>query len=282
MDSSFVWILMFAGAAVALLGLFLVTSERELKSKRREIEELLTKLEQSGGQRHGGQALGLQANPIMEASEPGAQNREQQSDVQAKLEAEVLALKRTVDAGQTRIRELEAAGQQQPDHQATEIEHQREQQRLNERIAELEARRLADQEKLSELQSVGARLAEAERIQASLQNELRLREADIPAWQARLAAAEQQAQRVAALERPCHELLAQQAALAEAQRRLREELAGFARLIENAGQTPESLGATSSSNLTNPDGNGVQKAEARAVPDTDPDDIAPPKQTKTT
>ena len=281
MDSSFVWILMFAGAAVALLGLFLVASERELKSKRREIEELLAKLEQGGGERPGGQALGLEPNRVVEASEPGAQNREQQSDVQAKLAAEVLALKRTVDAGQARIRELEAA-QQQPDHQATEIEHQREQKRLNERIAELEARRLADQENLSELQSVRARLAEAERIQASLQNELRLREADIPAWQARLAAAEQQAQQVAALERPCHELLAQQAALAEAQRRLREEIARFARLIENAGQTAESFGSTSSPSSTSFDGNGAQEADARAVPDTNPDDTAPPKQTKTT
>ena len=42
MDSTFVWILVFAGAAVALLGLFLLASERELKAKRREIEKLVT------------------------------------------------------------------------------------------------------------------------------------------------------------------------------------------------------------------------------------------------
>jgi chromosome segregation ATPase len=47
MDSTFVWIVMFAGAAVALLGVFLVASERELKAKRREIESLLAKLENS-------------------------------------------------------------------------------------------------------------------------------------------------------------------------------------------------------------------------------------------
>jgi predicted nucleic acid-binding Zn-ribbon protein len=45
MESTFVWIVMFAGAAVALLGVFLVASERELKIKRREIEALLAKLE---------------------------------------------------------------------------------------------------------------------------------------------------------------------------------------------------------------------------------------------
>jgi hypothetical protein len=279
MDSSFVWILMFAGAAVALLGLFLVASERELKSKRREIEELHTKLERSDGERHGGQTL-EQANRVLDQNDPGSRDREEQADARAKLETEILALRRTLDAGQARIRELEAA-QAQPDHQATDIEHQREQQRLNERLAELEAGRLADQEKLAELQSVRARLAEAESIQLSLKDELRLREADIPVWQARLAAAEQQAQRVAALERPCHELLAQQAALAEAQRRLREELAGFARLIENAGQTPESFGVASSPNLTSPDGNGAQETQDRAASDADRDDTASP-ETKTT
>ena len=47
MQSLFVWIVMFAGAVVALLGLFLVASERELKNKRREIENLLAKLEEA-------------------------------------------------------------------------------------------------------------------------------------------------------------------------------------------------------------------------------------------
>jgi hypothetical protein len=270
MDSSFVWILMSAGAAVALLGLFLVASERELKSKRRQIEELLTKLESGGGERAASQALPPQGNRVLD--ETTVPDRQQPSDAEAKLEAEVLALRRTVDAGEARIRELEAAQRQLPDAQVIEVEHQRERQRLNERIAELEARGAADLEQLSELRDLRARLAEAESTQASLKDELRLREADIPAWQARLAAAEQQAQRVAALQRPCHELLAQQAALAEAQRRLREELAGFARLIETAGQTVESFGSTSPSSSTSSDGNGAPKAQAGALPDTDPDD----------
>ena len=44
MDSMFVWIVMFAGAAIALLAVFLVASEKELKKKRLEIDQLLTKL----------------------------------------------------------------------------------------------------------------------------------------------------------------------------------------------------------------------------------------------
>ena len=45
MESLFVWIVMAAGVAIALLGAVLFTSERELKTRRREVEELLTKLE---------------------------------------------------------------------------------------------------------------------------------------------------------------------------------------------------------------------------------------------
>ena len=42
MDTMFIWII--AGAAIGLLGIFLVASERELKRKRQELEELKNKL----------------------------------------------------------------------------------------------------------------------------------------------------------------------------------------------------------------------------------------------
>jgi hypothetical protein len=42
MDTIFIWLI--AGAAIGLLGIFLVASERELKSKRHELEELKNKL----------------------------------------------------------------------------------------------------------------------------------------------------------------------------------------------------------------------------------------------
>jgi DNA repair exonuclease SbcCD ATPase subunit len=45
MESMFVWTLIFAGATIGLLGIFLIASERELKAKRREIEELIGKVE---------------------------------------------------------------------------------------------------------------------------------------------------------------------------------------------------------------------------------------------
>jgi len=42
MDTIFFW--MIGGATIALLGVFLVASERELKTKRRELEELKNKI----------------------------------------------------------------------------------------------------------------------------------------------------------------------------------------------------------------------------------------------
>ncbi len=45
MESMFLWIVLFSGAAVLLLSLFLVASEKELKKKRGEINDLLTRME---------------------------------------------------------------------------------------------------------------------------------------------------------------------------------------------------------------------------------------------
>ncbi|MSP37342.1 MAG: hypothetical protein EXR70_02460 [Deltaproteobacteria bacterium] len=45
MESLFIWIVMIAGAAIAMLGVFLVASEKELKKKRQELDTVLAKLE---------------------------------------------------------------------------------------------------------------------------------------------------------------------------------------------------------------------------------------------
>lgn len=71
MESMFLWIVLFSGATVLLLGLFLVASEKELKKKRGEINDLLTRLEdapmasapassEAGG--NGAEVTGLRAN----------------------------------------------------------------------------------------------------------------------------------------------------------------------------------------------------------------------------
>jgi len=233
MDSSFVWILMFAGAAVALLGLFLVASERELKTKRREIEALLLKLENTGIDSPAGRPADLQAaHRAAEFSAPSDSDQGQMQDGDAGLQAEIATLRRTLDTRQARVQELEAAQRKLPDIEMIEAEHQRDRQSLHERIADLEARLLAHQETVSDSQTMRERLAEAETVQASLQEQIRRHDAEIPLWQTRIAAAEEHGQRLAALQRPFNELLSKQTALVEEQRRFQEKLAGLVQLVE--------------------------------------------------
>ncbi|MGH7886630.1 MAG: hypothetical protein ACREPG_02110 [Candidatus Binatia bacterium] len=67
MDSMLIWIVMFAGAAIALLAVFLVASEKELKKKRLEIDQLLTNL---------GDSAATVGAPDSSAMTPAANSRE--------------------------------------------------------------------------------------------------------------------------------------------------------------------------------------------------------------
>ncbi|MGH7828157.1 MAG: hypothetical protein ACREQ7_23630 [Candidatus Binatia bacterium] len=101
METTLVWISIFAGAAIGLLGLFLVASEKELKRKRREVEALSAKLndlpEANGDFTSADQenvATGLSA-------ELTARNKE--------LSKQVTELTIQLQGSQNRIRELEEA-----------------------------------------------------------------------------------------------------------------------------------------------------------------------------
>ena len=292
MESTFVWILMFAGAAVALLGLFLVASERELKNKRREIDGLLARLEASP---QNAAAAAGQSEPDVAAADLRAQNLELESKLSTlssqltqsrqtidalqaerrdtfgeqdenrrlssaneqlarelgelrsrlaagdngqhdsgaavnRMEAEIAELRRTLETSHAKIQELEAAQQNLPDLKSIEAERNN----YREQIAELQKRLATEQQHLSEMQSLRDRLAEAERAQASLRAEISRHEDDIPRWQARIAAAEESRERLAALLGPCNELLSRHAELADRQRRLQEELTAFAQQISGS------------------------------------------------
>ena len=274
MDSSFVWIVMLGGAAVAWLGVLLITSERELKVRRREIEALLTKLENSPQVSTSPQSMASEAEQT-EIADLRAQSRNLQDqlttlrkeldqsrntiadlqvsqqhsassqtgdhlsavsnqDGNAHMQAEIDNLRAMLSESHAKIRELDSARQNLPDVNAITAAYDQERNILQQRMAELENRHSMDQEKLAELQTTRARLAEAETIQNSLREEIRRHEAEIPRWQARLGAADENRQRLAALQLPCNDLLSKQAALADRQRQLQEELVAFARQIAAA------------------------------------------------
>lgn len=297
MNTTFVWILMSAGVLVAILGAILVTSERELKVKRRQIEELLTKLENSAQGTAGPASVEPQPDQSAQLAQLQAQNRELQNQVQglsgklalsqrsideleaarqgeaaqpaeaerlrlandqlqaqlnelrgrlaasqgaqshesseshARVQAEVVELRQELVARQARIRELETAQQNVPNVAAIEASHRQERQELLERIAELERRLLAEQNALAETQALRQRLAEAEESQKTLREEMHRHEEEIPRWQARIAEGEEHRRRLAALQAPYDALLSKQAALADRQRQLQEDLSAFAKLM---------------------------------------------------
>ena len=67
MESMLVWIVVFAGAAIALLAVFLVASEKELKKKRLEIDEMLVKLGEMPAQN--GMTMSASTTPEFDSEE---------------------------------------------------------------------------------------------------------------------------------------------------------------------------------------------------------------------
>jgi hypothetical protein len=96
MDNLFVWIVMFAGAAIALLGIFLVASEKELKVKRREIDELLTRLEDGPQQNSISQLVTPQPDNFAELTELRSRNQDLQNQLSA-LSGKLELSRRTIE-----------------------------------------------------------------------------------------------------------------------------------------------------------------------------------------
>lgn len=120
MENIFVLTVLVALAAVALLGIFLAASEKELKVKRREVEELLARLEAISPQ-SGAAAAQPPADHSAELAELRARNQELQNQVSTlaeKLELsrrsmdEMEASLRNTAATQSEIEQLRAANQQ--------------------------------------------------------------------------------------------------------------------------------------------------------------------------
>jgi len=104
MENTFVWVLIFAGAAIALLGLFLVASERELKNKRLEIEKLTAKLDEGPTKAGPSPTLLTQAVESEEVAELQTKNQE--------LQKEIANLSARLELSRRAIEELEGAEQE--------------------------------------------------------------------------------------------------------------------------------------------------------------------------
>jgi chromosome segregation ATPase len=130
METLYVWLLIFAGATMIVLGILFLAAERELGKKRRELEKLRRNQRRS-------EAQGSETNPSAELMTRNKELVETISSLSAQLEES----KRTVEELQSEKRQLVSAGELKQQLQASQ-----------ETIKELEAEQqhLLDQLRKSE------------------------------------------------------------------------------------------------------------------------------------
>ena len=148
-------------------------------------------------------------------SESAWQNQES-AECYARLQNEVVELKRQAEEGQARVRELEATQEQLGMVESREMILSEEQDKLKAQIADLQRELDTGKEKVQELDATCERLAEMERVCQELREKNRRLEEEISRWQERLAESEETQTHVSTLRQHLVELQAQQAAVSEA------------------------------------------------------------------
>jgi len=160
MEDMFVWILVCAGATIGLLGTFLISSERELKRKRREVEEFAARLES-------GETAPAPAD-TERATELIARNKA--------LEDEVNSLSSRLRQSEKASEELAAAQNQLSVSRLENVELKKSNQQLQEESALLKNQLDLNLNRLShsgdEHEQAAARAARYEAENASLRSEL--------------------------------------------------------------------------------------------------------------
>lgn len=137
MENLFLWILLFAGLLIALLVIILVSSERELKVKRREVEALLTRLENSHQGNPAGQLVTPQRDNSAEVAALRAKNKE--------LENQLSTLSGDLESSRRTIEELQAMQHGTAAARAATLELHTANDRLKEEVTELRHRLQASQ-----------------------------------------------------------------------------------------------------------------------------------------
>ncbi|HEU4342350.1 MAG TPA: hypothetical protein VFU31_12335 [Candidatus Binatia bacterium] len=226
MESTFIWMLVFAGAAIALLGTFLVASERELKLKRREVASLAAKL--SSNEEESGSATEGPGADTSDAAELLATNSE--------LVEQISALRANLETSRSRIEELEADRDQIDDARLENRNLRAESQQLHETIAELQRKLQGNEIKLSQQREIGGNESRLQAEVAVLRQTLETTQArlrEVAGAQERLAEAESRAAILAMDQENLNAQLTElKKELAEAHEKIRELTAAHERLSE--------------------------------------------------
>jgi hypothetical protein len=208
MENMFVWTLVFAGATISLLATFLIASEREVKIKRREIEELKVKVRDS----HSDELHGIQATDT-QAAELTAQNEDllatNMVEENEKTKAELRILQHRLGDYESENGELQLTNQRlqadiadlnnQLQANATRFNESADQTQevtkckshLEAQIAELQHKLSDGKVHLEELENARQRLADAESRETALRERQHILEQEIEELRQEVSAQQQ-------------------------------------------------------------------------------------------
>src|SRR5262245_15968865 len=253
MDTMFVWIV--AGAAIGLLGIFLIASERELKGKRRELEELKNRLADVPASGNFNAPTNVYPQENGQSAELFARNEE--------LLQQVSSLSKKLEASESKLEQLDTrrAHLNSKESEITELRWDRE--RLNAELANLkipsESSELhsdeasqnsqkdaeiaalkeqleASQTKLRELESAPLQFADAESSQRAFEELQRSLEVSTLQLQNALAAEQEKQKELEAVQIQLSEVEQRHQELSEANLRLREESSQHQQKLTNQNQ----------------------------------------------
>ncbi len=184
MEDLFLWMLIFAGAVIGLLGTFLIASERELTKKRREIEELAAKGE--------GNRTVITLDQPDEPKPTEAPASAELITKNQELREEISSLSSKLEASQRTLEDLRVEQHRLIDAESENRGLRADSQRLEEEIANLKNQLQSGQSRLSESGSQAGDVADGQlQLQnevAELRNQLELSQAKV----GELEAAQQQ------------------------------------------------------------------------------------------
>ena len=183
MEDTFIWILVLAGAVIGLLATFLISSERELRKKRREVEELADKIQ-----------TGESAPALAETTPAPVVETEQTTELIArnkKLEDEVDSLSTRLRSTETASEELAAVQHELSINRLENAELQKSNQQLQDEIARLKNQLDMNLNRLNlsgdEHQQMAARVTRYEAENADLKSELEQSRSKIQSLEGRQA-----------------------------------------------------------------------------------------------
>jgi chromosome segregation ATPase len=195
----------------------------QLQASQKAVEELEAEQQRLGGVNLENQQLREEIATLQNQlqtsetrlSESAWQNQES-AECYARLQNEVVELKRQAEEGQARVRELEATQEQLGMVESREMILSEEQDKLKAQIADLQWELDTGKEKVQELDATCERLAEMERVCQELREKNRRLEEEISRWQERPVESEETQTQVSTLRQHRVELQAQQVAVSEA------------------------------------------------------------------